>query len=297
MSNAHLHDVELVLSVDGELSPSHAARVRAHLSICELCCARRDEFASAIGGVTIRICEQPDAALPPAAVSRAGLRTRLADAAANQGSRAWGQFRFPALLQSAAVLCGVVLLGAATANWIVPPPVPTAASPVALSYDPASEPNRSLTPGAVRSVSLAEVCAMPHEEVELDVPASVRFAVFKEYGISDAHPADYEIDYLIAPGLGGSEDIHNLWPEPYTDAAWNARVKDSLEEYLHQSVCAGKIDLRTAQSDISRDWIAAYKKYFHTDKPLLEGASRTASTNLDPGRRRFVPGFLALIHL
>ncbi len=114
----------------------------------------------------------------------------------------------------------------------------------------------------MRNVSLAEVCTMAHEEVEVDVPAATRSAVFKEYGIAGAVPADYEIDYLVAPGLGGSEDIQNLWPEPYAAAAWNAHVKDSLEEYLHASVCSGKLDLRTAQSDISHDWIAALQKVF-----------------------------------
>jgi hypothetical protein len=33
-------------------------------------------------------------------------------------------------------------------------------------------------------------------------------------------------------------------------------------------VCAGTVELSTAQKDIAGDWIAAYKKYFHTDKPL-----------------------------
>jgi hypothetical protein len=45
-------------------------------------------------------------------------------------------------------------------------------------------------------------------------------------------------------------------------------VKDALEDRLHSMVCEGKLDLRTAQRDIATDWIAAYKKYFHTDRPL-----------------------------
>jgi hypothetical protein len=55
-----------------------------------------------------------------------------------------------------------------------------------------------------------------------------------------------------------------------TDSAtiWNARVKDALEDRLHQLVCRGDIDLPTAQREISSDWIGAYKKYFHTDKPV-----------------------------
>jgi hypothetical protein len=68
--------------------------------------------------------------------------------------------------------------------------------------------------------------------------------------------------------LGGADDIHNLWPERYSSSIWNAHVKDALEEHFHQMVCAGKLDLSTAQRDIASDWIAAYKKYFRTDRPL-----------------------------
>ena len=72
-----------------------------------------------------------------------------------------------------------------------------------------------------------------------EVPTLLRQEVFREYGIVNARADDYEIDFLIAPGLGGTEDIHNLWPEPYTSPTWNAHVKDALEEHLHQLVCAG----------------------------------------------------------
>lgn len=102
------------------------------------------------------------------------------------------------------------------------------------------------------------------------VPHSLHQQVFQEYGIVNARAADYEIDYLITPGLGGAEDIHNLWPEPYKAPRWNAHVKNALEEHLHQMVCSGKLDLPTAKRDIATNWIAAYKKYFHTDKPLSD---------------------------
>jgi hypothetical protein len=48
----------------------------------------------------------------------------------------------------------------------------------------------------------------------------------------------------------------------------NAHVKDTLKERLHQLVCSGRLDLSTAQRDIATDWIAAFKKYFHTERPL-----------------------------
>jgi hypothetical protein len=38
-------------------------------------------------------------------------------------------------------------------------------------------------------------------------------------------------------------------------------VKDRLENRLHQMVCAGELDLTTAQQAIASDWIAAYKRY------------------------------------
>jgi hypothetical protein len=142
------------------------------------------------------------------------------------------------------------------------------AASLAGAFERGAIPDRDLTPGATRRVTMSDVCSMPHEEVVGEVSATLRQKVFQEYGILDAHAGDYEVDYLIAPGLGGVEEIHNLWPEPYTSPTWNAHVKDALEEQLHEMVCAGKLDLATAQRDIASDWIAAYKKYFHTDRPL-----------------------------
>ena len=79
---------------------------------------------------------------------------------------------------------------------------------------------------------------------------------------------EYELDYLITPELGGSDDRRNLWPERYSSGQWNARVKDELEQLLPRLVCAGTLPLATAQREMATDWVAAYKKYFHTDRPL-----------------------------
>jgi hypothetical protein len=57
---------------------------------------------------------------------------------------------------------------------------------------------------------------------------------------------------LIALELGGSNRLTNLWPEPY-DITWNAHVKDRLENRLHEMVCAGQLDLATAQRAIATD--------------------------------------------
>jgi hypothetical protein len=38
-------------------------------------------------------------------------------------------------------------------------------------------------------------------------------------------------------------------------------------------VCRGDVDLATAQRDIATDWIAAYRKYFHADRPVVDDSS------------------------
>ena len=88
------------------------------------------------------------------------------------------------------------------------------------------------------------------------------------------------MDHLISLELGGSNSIKNLWPQSYETQPWNAHVKDALENELHDEVCSGRLDLATAQHDIATDWIAAYKKYFHTNAPL------SASDGFTSGRRR-----------
>ena len=45
-------------------------------------------------------------------------------------------------------------------------------------------------------------------------------------------------------------------------------MKDDLEDRLREMVCDGSLDLTEAQKEIAANWIAAYKKYFHTEQPL-----------------------------
>jgi hypothetical protein len=100
------------------------------------------------------------------------------------------------------------------------------------------------------------------------VPDWLRREVLKEYGLNNIPDDTYEIDYLVTPQLGGATDIRNLWPEPSLDTVWNAHVKDALENRLQHLVCTQQLDLATAQRELSQDWVAAYKKYFHTNEPL-----------------------------
>ena len=142
-------------------------------------------------------------------------------------------------------------------------------------------PDSKMTPGATLPVTRADICVPGYTQKVRNVPSDVKKQVYAEYGITTHKAGDYEVDHLISLELGGSNSIKNLWPQSYKTQPWNAHVKDALENELHAEVCDGRLDLATAQHDIATDWIAAYKKYFHTSGPLSgSGGSATG------GRRR-----------
>jgi hypothetical protein len=263
----HLSDQEFLLAADGELPTRRAVQVRAHLSACWDCRARMAEVEATIADFARAHRQTLDPQLPPMAGPRALLRARLGELASESRAGSWWPlFRFASATRVGAFVC--ILFLVAAGKLLLQHSALREANSTIVPFERGTVPDHSLTPGATRRVALGDVCSVAHEDVVREVPTSLRQKVFQEYGIVNARDDDYEIDYLIAPGLGGVEDIHNLWPEPYTSSMWNARVKDTLEEHLHELVCAGEVDLSTAQNDIADNWIAAYKKYFHTDRPL-----------------------------
>lgn len=272
MLESHATHSELLLCADGELAPNRSAEIRTHLSACWVCRARMAEIEQTIADFARVHRETLDPQLPPIAGPRALLKAQLAALAAQPKPRLWQRFlQFTSSARTAA--CGAVAIAGVVLAlcFFFQRSTQHAESLTAVSFEREVVPDRSLTPGATRKVTVSEVCVLPHEEVIRKVPSALRKAVFQRYGIVNAQADDYEIDYLIAPGLGGKEDIRNLWPQSYRSTIWNARVKDALEERLHQMVCTGTVDLSTAQKEIAADWIAAYKKYFHTDVPLSGG--------------------------
>ncbi|MGA8442368.1 MAG: zf-HC2 domain-containing protein [Candidatus Sulfotelmatobacter sp.] len=280
LSDMHLSDQEILLAADGELSTRRATRVHAHLAECWACRARMAEIEGTIADFARAHRQTLDPQLPPIAGPRALLRARLGESTSKRELGSWRWFlHFTSATRAAAFLCAAVLIAAVVGRILVHHSTLRGASSIVATFERGALPDRSLTPGATRKVTIRDVCSMAHEEVVGDVSTSLRGEVFRKYGIVTARASDYEVDYLIAPGLGGVEDIRNLWPEPYTSRTWNAHVKDDLEERLHEMVCGGELDLSTAQRDIATDWIAAYKKYFHTDRPLTLH-SRLESVNV-----------------
>jgi hypothetical protein len=154
----------------------------------------------------------------------------------------------------------------------------------ARSDESAFLPDPSQTPGDTLPVTADDVCTAGYAGKVRNVGTAEKDAIYQAYGITHHAPHEYEIDHLISLELGGSNKPKNLWPQSYQTRPWNAHVKDRLEDKLHEMVCTGQIDLATAQHDISTDWIATYRRIFHTDQPTSTAGPSSASGT--PHRRR-----------
>jgi len=280
-NRAHLSDEELLLFSDQELPTRQAARVREHVAQCESCRGRLTELESASACFADLHQQEFQAQSFHSLHARNLLKARLSGSGTRRATF-WN-----VMTQQVAGACLALLL-VVGGIWTVRHTVRGGTSLDATKTEAIALPRRTLTPGSTRAVQVADLCS--NQELGNDPPVSpsLEQAVFREYGVPASSRKDYELDYLITPELGGVDSIQNLWPQPHS-SIWNARVKDQLEDQLHQLVCQGKVQLATAQSDIASDWIAAYKRYFNTDKPQ-PGASTATSVGsrpaLDPSHRR-----------
>lgn len=263
----HISSEELLLFLDGELGERHSSKVRRHLAGCSECRTSIGRMQETLSSFIDRHQQGFEEALPPMDGSRAILQARIWEREqlqSGEGSYRWHSWA--ALFASAAAVAGVAFSLFHTTYFSVRGP---------------EEPNARLTPGVSMMVTLAQVCvAEPQPAEHDDLPASVKRNVFERYGMQHVRYRDFEVDHLITRELGGTNSAENLWPEPYYDTVWNARVKDQLEVHLRQLVCSGQISLATAQHDLASDWIGAYRKYFQTQRPVGRGELRASSLSL-----------------
>ena len=142
-----------------------------------------------------------------------------------------------------------------------PPSVAATATPAPAPAGPAL-PNPGLTPGEVfAGVTAAQVCTSGYASSVRNVVHEQYVAVYAEYGVPYPQPpGTYELDHLIPLELGGDNSDRNLWPEPAAPAP-GFHQKDQLENYLHDAVCSGTMDLGAAQRGIAANWAALYREY------------------------------------
>ena len=245
---------ELLAYLDGELSPRAQADVETHVKACAGCQRQLNDLSIAGSEIAARGASTQEEETGEKA--RIAFESRLQQMAAMSAVRRRPVFAWSRSLVHAAALIALTVMSGMLLELRLK------------AHDQARAlPNPAFTPGATRQVSLNEICAANDDEVVREVPAATQQRVFGEYGLSRARPGDFEVDYLITPGLGGADDVANLWPQPHR-SEWNSYVKDQLEDRLHHMVCRGQISLPDAQRAIASNWIDAYKRYFNTDQPL-----------------------------
>ena len=113
------------------------------------------------------------------------------------------------------------------------------------------------------------------------VTLTTKRQVFTEYGISYAKHRDYEVDHLIPLELGGSNDVGNLWPEPY-QAATGARAKDEVETRCMRSSVTSAARLSSRQLLIANDWTTAVQTITATPGTIPGPSPPTSKTTPKP---------------
>lgn len=150
-----------------------------------------------------------------------------------------------------------------------PPSVPTQPAPLAAPAGAQCRsvgglPDRSCTPGAmdprVTQANIAStICVSGYTATvrpSTTITNRIKIERLAAYGFTGPL-SDYELDHLIPLELGGApSDVANLFPEPW-EGSEGARTKDATENYLHDQVCRGNIQLVDAQNAIATDWRTA----------------------------------------
>ncbi len=269
----HLRDEALLLGGDRALHGGALRRIGAHLDDCPACRMRRQVLLET--DYDLQTAMRPEFVPMPDA-ARLRLQAGLAEAAHAQRMQPWRRSWRAVLLRP-----GVLLqVGVVATLFVLAVTYRQAARPLQgwmAAYDEKGpRPNHTLTPGSTSPVTLAQLCSQNDEDQDPPLPQEKERAVFRAYGVDESSARAYQVDYLINPQLGGNDHIENLWPEPYQSTVWNATAKDALEARLHGLVCSRQVDLASAQQEISTDWIAAYRKYFHTAQPAEVASSGDA---------------------
>jgi hypothetical protein len=266
-SLTHPSDADLLMAADTGHANDHQTPLSTHLRECSVCGERLARLAGLMSEAASLCGSQAHSPAWEESRSRARLAHALSEAGDEWQRSLIVRLRFAlsgaplrATLPLVALLAIVTILLVQAVGLLPSDRLTDDALSTAVLPSP------SLTPGAVTSMSAADLCAglQPARRV----PDDVRRQVIRDYRMRGVPESAYELDALITPELGGSTDSRNLWPQRYESPVWNARVKDELERLLPRLVCEGRLELARAQQEIARDWVAAYKTHFRTSVPL-----------------------------
>ena len=98
-------------------------------------------------------------------------------------------------------------------------------------------------PAVTQATVASTVCRSGYTKTVRNVSNATKSSIYAAYGVAQAKKRLYVIDHLIPLEVGGSNATANLWPQLKADA----KKKDVLENLVHARLCAGTLDLATAQ--------------------------------------------------
>ena len=128
------------------------------------------------------------------------------------------------------------------------------AAAVCAALAPGSLNDLDKTPGDVLTTDKETICTQKTSAIR-NVSAATKKQAFALYGLTRktgwCKKLNCEVDHLISLELGGTNDIKNLWPQPYA-GKWNAHIKDKLENRLHKMICDGSVTPAGARGDLAR---------------------------------------------
>ena len=136
-------------------------------------------------------------------------------------------------------------------------PVETAGDPLGAPGTPAESPAdpqefpklpyRALTPGAVRTTDLEDVCNKSTRLVR-HTSRGIKRHVMSAYGVLDK--PGFVADHLVPLEVGGEDVESNLWAQPLEQS----RAKDRCEGRAHRLICRGKLRIEDAQLGFMTDF-------------------------------------------
>jgi len=132
------------------------------------------------------------------------------------------------------------------------------------------------TPGDVRTTVKVSICGTKTTTLR-NVTAATKKQAFANYGLTNktgwCKAAGCEVDHLISLELGGTNNISNLWPQPYA-GEWNAHQKDKLENPAPQiDLQRGCVPRRGPSHHLAR--LDQRIQNLHPERPTLKENTMT----------------------
>src|SRR6267143_3598278 len=84
-----------------------------------------------------------------------------------------------------------------------------------LFHGAASLPDKSATPGKTLTTDIKVICKPGYAKSVRSVSENEKRAVYNLYIVTKEKKVCCEVDHLIPLELGGSNELSNLWPQPY----------------------------------------------------------------------------------